>query len=715
MKKQLLLASVLAASTAISQVPAKIRIPGLTDIVYNKYATVEKAASSNVTAGPSVPVVAPGKAAKTSGLSVSWNAISKSINVYGVLGSDQKVLSFNEDLDAVVFIQRKSPAYVMNPAPTTTGAISGGIVAMVTPNWGSSWDSTLVWNNSTYWARYPQGGIYNPMGNTSLSGAYAVASGPVTSANQGWEGNFFASKQLNTMDNVASSTPGAQRFISSAGTTNADSVKKIDFANKDLAITDDGHVRILGSIVNDINSATNNTQYGFRGARIVKGTFSSGIFLWTSDSISLVNTPTDYFPNDLAYNVVDGAVNMAWSENGQTGYLWFLGIRDSASNVTGSNIGIQPLVWKTTNGGNSWTLFPLMNFNDGLTFKVVLDRLEAVETPSAAGLKIPFFNYAEDMSGVVDKNGDLHMVTSLWATRSAHPDSLGIMWTYTNSVGDGQVYRYKHTPGRENYIYDFVTTQTGGWKVVLVDSLETEFIGSTGLGAAANPYNDSPQQIGARIQASRTPGGEFIIYNWADSKYLFTPNALRWNNRPDLYVRFRNVDSSRVFPDRYDLTGFSTAGDVYTSAYMHHISPKAKVSVTSANNTTVTTLSLPVKVTSSNPLVADAANTHYYASAQMSFTVTTVGIADNGVLGAGISLFPNPAARQATLLVDLQKQATLDVSVLNIVGQEVKRLSVPVAAGETKIDLDLSGLSSGAYLVNVRANGAVATKKLMVE
>ena len=55
------------------------------------------------------------------------------------------------------------------------------------------------------------------------------------------------------------------------------------------------------------------------------------------------------------------------------------------------------------------------------------------------------------------------------------------------------------------------------------------------------------------------------------------------------------------------------------------------------------------------------------------------------------------------------------VTVLNTVGQVVKTTEAQGQIGTNSIGLDLSGLASGIYLVNIKADNASATKKLIIE
>src|SRR5688572_8975018 len=120
MKKTLLIGfSLLTAAAAFSQASAKRRpYSPFSDVAHRKYTLNENAVNPGpgATAIASTPVSGSKSSATTAGLNINWNAIGKSINAFGVLGSDQKQLDYDENLNAVLFIHRKSPHYLMSPA-----------------------------------------------------------------------------------------------------------------------------------------------------------------------------------------------------------------------------------------------------------------------------------------------------------------------------------------------------------------------------------------------------------------------------------------------------------------------------------------------------------------------------------------------------------------------------------------------------------------------
>jgi len=293
MKKHLLLGSALFA--AISAFPQQGRSPSLASGFVNEGKKIaERFASENVQSQTAistnnVPTTEEEQsqtpsASKTESFVTTWTPFTGSMNAFGVALSQTRPLQYNEDLNSVTFVHRKSQSYQASPIPAST-AESGVIVSMVSQDWGATWDSTCVWNDNTNWARYPQGGVYNPQGNVCIDSAFVVGTAAITSASSNWTGNAFFSKRLGSANynNMASTVTNAMQFIPtlSAG------LGKADFTTGDFQVTDDGKIHTLGYVDNDPNSATN---IGYRGARVVTGTFNSGVFTWSGDSIIPVVT-----------------------------------------------------------------------------------------------------------------------------------------------------------------------------------------------------------------------------------------------------------------------------------------------------------------------------------------------------------------------------------------------------------------------------------------
>jgi hypothetical protein len=764
MKKQLLLGSaLLAAIGAYSQqavTKEKVNSFNMAAYLSEKFERqlnpVEPSQAAAKTTPQTAPVQGPqmdlSQSQKSSSAILApanWNAFTGSMNIYGNLVSYSRPLNYNDNVQAVSFIHRKANDYIPNPFPSQSGAQSGAIVGMITDNWGNEWDTTLLWNHEDYWGRYPQGGIYAPVGETSIKdgNTYIIATGPITAVAGGWVGSFFASKRVDSLggagnNDTVSTGINDHQFIANSG---ALPIGKVDFPRLDFTATDDGVVRVLGILANNVNGTTN-AAYGFMGASMVQGTFISGTFSWMVDSFI-----PDVMINGAGSQYVLGSPHMAWNESGTVGYVWFIGVRNPRPGMgdTLNNMGYQPIVFKTTNSGASWTELPRIDFNTTSgAYDDVFSTLLATNTNS--NLAIPFFTPGEGQDGIVDRNDRLHIVSTVVGTFSGHPDSLG--YTFIINNWDGEQYRWGHRAGWRPTLFDFTETPTG-WMVTTIDSMSTE---APGTAAGDDGYNDNPWDAtggtsgtdkvdaDARIQLSRTPDGRYIVYTFAESDTGFTTLGHKWNSLPNVKARMAEIGVESgttaaavvVHPTEVNVTKpASTSLPPYTShpqvadrAVMHYVSPKCAVISNTASSGVA--IGLPVTVSNNSFVPMKQLNpvTHYYLSANLNFdnvssvdwpvisttqTVNSVASADK--LDANTKLFPNPSSGNALLGISLENASDLDLTVMNSVGQVVRTISVKAQSGRNVIDLNTAGLESGIYLVNIKTGEATATKKLLIQ
>ncbi len=662
---------------------------------------------------------------------VTWNPISGSINIYGMINANSKPLCYNPALNMVSFVHRKSNTYLMSPAPTTTGAISGGIVAQVTKNWGTKWDSTLIWNNSTQWARYPQGGLWNSAPtNTVDTNAYVLGMGPVTSNSNGWAGSFFASKKLNAYNNVASTDANAQVWFPNSAPYNSQTGNfKWEFPNLDFASTTDGVVRALGYIAKDGN-ATTSAAFGVRGARIIKGQFNSGVFNWTTDSI----IPSVKMMTTDGYKMMFRDPHMCWNSSGTIGYVFFIGVDSLNLNTTDtSKWGYQPIVYKTTNSGNTWTKLNSIDFTNYTAFKDVLDHIFPPNTSNTE--VIPFFTNSEGIDGIVDINGDLHIVSTVVGTARAHKDSLGYTWQYNQGGVTG--YTYPHRTGLRPTYYDFTYNSTASdWRVTVIDSMLSEGPGTaaTDPGYNENPWDPSTGKVdcSARLQLSRTPDGKHILYSWAESDTAYTDNNSKWNMVPDVFVRAASVGASgsmTLHPTKINVS--ESKNQIRQKATNHYISPVCDAAVVNTTLCTTAPLAFCVPMTVSNNTYSpkmrqDLPVTHWYSSAILNFsnsncnlyypkTTFTIDAISENALQVAFNVFPNPASGSVSVKINAGFSSSATISVMNIAGQVVSTVPVQIAAGDNAYQLDLGKMSAGVYFVTVRTSNGAVTQKLIVE
>lgn len=706
--------AVFSIAQLFSQSPHELKITGASDMAWqyaSKYTLNRQGSEPLPSTGLQSPVNGANQAKSNA---VNWVVIGGSSNVYGVLESDAKPLQYNDELNAISFIHRKSSTYVSSPVATPVAAATGVILGLVSSNMGTTWDSTCIWNNNTYYARYPQGGIYNPPGNTSISNAYIVATGPITQAAGGWSGSYLASKKLDVFSNAASTAPNAQQYAPNTPTPVPYSgLGKFDFPTTDFTSTDVGDLHAIGKIYANYNATTAIGQ-GQRGARLLKGNFSAGVFNWTPDSIIPVfrTTANPVDPNFGQQMFIRGlAPQMAWNESGTVGYVAFIGCWP---NSIKSNSGYQPMIYKTTNSGASWSILPAIDFNDLTTFASVHDHLPAAK---GATYTVPFFWYGEGMDMIVDKDNKLHFVSTVIGGAKSDPDSVGYTYRFNNK--DQQTYMFGHVPGLRPYIYDFTETN-GGWKVMMIDSMSSEAPGVNvgDNGYTFNPWdpevssNNKKIEVDARIQLSRSPDGRFIVYTWAESDSSFNDSKVKWNQYPNIKVRYFDV-RSQTMSSQFNVTSSQSGASQYVqrSAYNKHVSPKCKLSFCS--DSTVK-LSIPMTITNSFPLTQAVQNIHWYSTVELSSC--TVGLSErtHEMLQEAV-IYPNPTSENATLKLTLDKALAVKITVLNMLGQAVSVMEMQGLEGENNFSLGVESLPSGMYLVKLESGTTVSSKKLMVE
>jgi len=697
MNKHLLLGcALLAAISAFPQAGKQVPVNAPVDKGIKTF-PVEKESVTTIpvsnTVKPTVKHKTLPTAAGVSAVTAKW--ISGSHNVFGVIVSESKPLQYNKSLNAISFVHRASVTYIQG----MTNGNSGTIAAWLSTNSGTTWDSTAIWEHTTNLARYPQGGIYNfPANNTNMSNAYIVGMGPITGGS-GWLGNWYCSKQLNAFNK----TPGTdqQSKLNSAATT---SLNVHQFSRLSFNSTNDGLVRSVSTLMGDPAGTTYAAQ-AVRGAGLVKGVFNAGAFVWSMDSV----LPTTLTRADGSKLMEFGPI-MAWAEDGITGYVIFFAVNAAQLNAT--TLSYQPMVYKTTTSGSSWSLLPT---NDWTTpaYQRMIDRLWSVS--SNTNLVVPLFTSQEGYDATVDVNGQLHIATTVRAAAINHKDSLN----YYTPWKMGSF--WQHVNLGWPYIYDFHTTPAGTWRGIIIDSMSTE--GASGgttasaPGHTANPWVDATSagnkiDLSARIQIGRSPNGRQIFYSWTESDTLATSH--NWNIYPDIKMRGYDVTTDKMTPRVNITTGVLKADQ---TAYFHYMSNKP-IELNACGS-----FEMPFTISYNGAKDGGIPVEHYYlqgasiACAQYTAPSVPLGIEqkDSKTTAANyeVTAYPNPASDIATVSVILKEAKNFELSVYNTVGQLIKTIKIVGVEGANDIDLDLTKLNAGIYMYSVKVDNAVITKKLI--
>jgi hypothetical protein len=643
-------------------------------------------------------------------LSANWQRLTGSMDIFGNLYSHTKPLSFEHITNTFTFFHRKSETYTATPASN-----KGTLVAMIGANNGTSWDSSCVFTSSTSPSFISQGCLYNPPGNNSYNNTRVVALGAVKSGSL-LNGSFFASKSV-TATNKFSPGNDVQLFQAANNYTSAASpnMRKHSMPVSSLENKNTG-IFTLAQLVNDENE-TSAAARGLRGFAVIKGYFNAGVFNWTIDSLK----PPVVQKSDGSFQLWEQAY-LAMNESGQVGYAVLIGSRQGSS---GSNIGWQPLIYKTTNGGFTWVLVNPFDFNQP-TLTNVLNGLHPVENNPT--LKVPFFNPAEGIDVKVDWSNRLHLMTTVASTAKTHNDSLAYIRQFLRGTN---VYTWEYENTKWPYIYDFITDGNSAPTVLLVDSVGTEIAGNLPWmpGFNSNPWANQTQSVGVssgmRLQMSSDYCGGSMLYSWAESDTNNTNSNFKYNEFPNLKVRaYRHCDN-KVSLDEYDITGTASGGAanrVKDKAYFHSMSNGM---IQGAG--TATSYSASCSYVVSNNLITDGSDpiNHYFTNANIQFTFpsaacsgypfgnvlycSSTAINEVNSLNNFIKLQPNPAQDKFTIVSELILK---DVKIFDMSG---KLLLHRETGHLQELELNTEPLQNGVYVLQVMSqDNRMSTYKLVV-
>ena len=164
---------------------------------------------------------------------------------------------------------------------------------------------------------------------------------------------------------------------------------------------------------------------------------------------------------------------------------------------------------------------------------------------------------------------------------------------------------------------------------------------------------------------------------------------------------------------------------------MHNMSSTCQF-VSSTNpvaSTFTANVKVPITISTNlnSPLTQDLPNVHWYSCAGLAFRFTgtnvavadpnnTISIADNSnSLFLNSVLFPNPASKIVNLKLNIANNSPIQIQLINHLGQLVRTIETTGKIGENNIEINLTDVSEGIYMVKIKAGNAVTTKKLIVE
>jgi len=471
---------------------------------------------------------------------ISYSEIGQSVNPYSAFGTGMNCLSAVPALNTVAFIRRGGPQdpggqtgvpgnKLFFDISTTGGngnwSISRGPIfnddAYINrPNYDASGQT-----GSTYGSRYPQGGIWNPPGNTDTANALILGIPRVLDGSNGALGGLGTGwKKL------------------SAGAA---------FAQNLESSTNIPHYRTESMEVNGNAIFVTAPIENISGNNIL---FTDKIAVYKFEynaAANQLNRTAVYLPFPNAggnYKTMVANSSIAFGPDGQTGFVMV-----SAANVAFDSIAAYiPYISRTSDGGNSWTPlspvrinkkkgeapnFGLDAFRDKMLANLVYFNSNGlpVKADYADGSmhSLHYVDYlVNDFDLVVDKNNVAHVFMSVVV--SGFGDTL-------NATFPGGI---TYNPGY------------GSWNMHLFfqdlqSAVKGEFIKQNqGLNGCWGDCDGSDFFLEAnRPQAARSEDGSVLAFAWYDTDKLAHPQLdTADNGDPDLWIqRLRTGNTAGTF------------------------------------------------------------------------------------------------------------------------------------------------------------------------
>ena len=592
------------------------------------------------------------------------------IYTYGYNNGSSTILWYDQEINTVAHTHR------MGGPVGPPDQYSGDLAYDISTDGGATWTNQVKVYESNISggeynidaARYPQGAIYNPAGNTDPNSAWVSFFGCAPDGSNGdWGGYVYG------LGSIADAEDTTKTYL--PADLDAGFYQGIPTA---YTLTHDGY-----SWMADASLLDSYTEY--LGDII----FMQGEF---NNSINDMEYEEFLVPADCDYARY---LKMAYGPNGQVGYVYW-------NNFDGSIPELDewsyPLLLKTDDGGETWSdeLISIeVSGPDGieavknyLTDEQIIELYGELIDRDEILYSTPFFN--SDIA--VDAWGNPHVATSVFIASDdpgfiiIEPETMAVFDLYTTN-NDDETWHGIHLGTLKNY---------------------------------EAPYDGGDFPEFNRLQIASTWDGTKMFYTWNDTRL----EGVEDNTSPDIYARGFDLATNMVteggsVAGATNVTEFSEA---MWQARFHVLSTYAidnegtyTLPITYAEMDESLDVVLPVQF----KYIQD------FSFTDADFTVASgnpgfpVGMVENQVNESILSVSqnqPNPVRTTTQIGLTLDKAANVKVVVTSMTGQIVMEQNEGfVAAGNSMISLDASELTNGVYFYTVYAGNSRVTNKMIVE
>lgn len=596
--------------------------------------------------------------------------LGSSYNIYSIIIEGPNSLSYHPDINSMIFSHRQNEG---------EDGGSGIISFDVSTDGGATWDASnkplslgLTSEDGTTinGNRYPNGSIYNPPGNTDPSNAYFVGTGaalhtdPIYGNGWGWE--YVVSSKFD------GTTDASEAYYTAADTNS--------YINTSMVYTPDGAQWSANYGRNqDLPHQVFNPLYA------TKLTFNEATKAFDRKATAL---PLNY-ENAIDSTAVDPLI--AFSPDGMTGYSVIRGID---ADDTEEYPSFKPIVWKTTDGGDTWqkqARIAYQSLDSLISYTIPVD-LDGDGTSDSLGSGSPQIPFMSQYDIAVDGNGRLHIYASMVSSSNDAEDSedFGFVWTGVGTLN----------------FFHFINTGDGSddWEAHFID---TWFNEDGAVGGIA---------VDERVQMGRSPEGDYVFFSHSESTYLGDEEAVP-NDFPDIHAGAYRVSDGFVVDLKnlgvvpgFEFDDFEFL-DAATTSYFQTMSPVTKEGGENWDHEIPFVYSIP------RDLSDDVQPIDYFYYFGVGFdedefhergVPAVLGTKTLSPEAQAVKVYPNPTTGEVALDLSAFKQ-TVQIQVMDMMGRTIQTLSQQSG----QVVIDLASEMNGMYLIQVQTENEVFSKKVM--
>lgn len=597
-------------------------------------------------------------------------SIGTSANAYSYANAGRSMLNVNNDLNTITNFHRMGGS--LDP-----GGYSGDLGYDVSVDGGMTFTNQvecyIAISNAggEYYkdaARYPNHGLYNPMGNTDPNEAYVTYFCPNldgSNSPDSWGGYSYGRARIgDPSDTIRHLLPSHDEFY--------------QYVPDAFCLTNLGEFWCA-----DVNQDWSSGTVVYQGNVIMnRGTWNDETMDWELEQFLIDAETSDNSRPTFA--------KVEFAPDGLVGYMAILA--DNGEVPVSAGYSYFPIIFKTTDGGENWSdPFAIALAGEdgigGVQNFLSDDELGELFEPPIPDREEIAFTTAFDFDMSVDAWGNPHIAVICGVTGSD---------AYSIVTGVSEITGYQFTAA-------FLLSSTDGGETFIGYECGRQ---KTFRGTFGDLTEDN------RVQVARDPSGTKMFVSWIDTDLPGVTD----NQQPDIWCRgvdiiYHNLTlngSFEALPD--NVTEFSEG---MWQAYYAVLGNEALVSGD--------LYTLPFTYVQMNP--EDPLEEVQYKYVQ-DFAYTDADFVYPGIdedLTQEVAFevtqnFPNPASGITTVSVSVEETTSLSFEVFNLMGQQV--FNVPAqnyGSGVQTFTIDASNLSNGVYFYTVSSGETQVTRKMIVE